>query len=166
MKKAIFFHKGAVLIMGMLFLLVLTILGATTMNSSSVQEKMTQNLRDSSLALNAAEAAIGEGEKWLAAQTAPPTPVTTCTQNPCTVWALGLGGQTIQNTEQWWGTYGRPLSTNDFKGVYSQPRYLIEEYSASATALGAYNCYRINARGVGATADAVVNLESIYCIQF
>lgn len=164
MKKPILFQTGMTLIFGIILLLILTLLGISVMTTSTLQEKTTQNLKDLSSAFNAAEAALGDGEKWLASQTEPPIAVGSCAKSPCRVW--NLNAIQIKNTDEWWAQNGFRLSSNDFRGVYSQPYYLIEEYSAIKKGNGSYRCYRVNARGVGTTKTAVVNLQSIYCIQF
>lgn len=164
MKQLIFYQKGVALVLSVILLLVLTLLVIAMMNMSSVQEKMSHNLRDSSTAFNAAEAALGDGEKWLSEQKTPPIAVSTCLNKPCRVWVLN--SIQIKNTDDWWDQNGIPFSSKDFKGVYSQPHYLIEEYSVVANASGSYRCYRVNARGVGTTKTSNVNLQSIYCLQF
>ncbi|HRE31152.1 MAG TPA: PilX N-terminal domain-containing pilus assembly protein, partial [Candidatus Berkiella sp.] len=79
-------QKGMVLIVGLIFLLILTMIGVSAMNSTALSEKLTQNLRDSTTAFEASEASLAEGESWLTAQTTPPVPVSTCSSSPCSVW--------------------------------------------------------------------------------
>ena len=60
-------HKqtGSALIVALSMLLVLTILGVASMQSSSLQEKMAGNSRDSQVAFQAAEAALRAGELYV-----------------------------------------------------------------------------------------------------
>jgi type IV pilus assembly protein PilX len=51
-------ERGAVLIVALLFLVILTMLGVTAMSSTTMEERMAGNTRDSNLALEAAEAAL------------------------------------------------------------------------------------------------------------
>jgi type IV pilus assembly protein PilX len=51
-------QRGAVLIISLLFLVILTMLGITAMTGSTFEERMAGNARDASVAYNAAEAAL------------------------------------------------------------------------------------------------------------
>lgn len=58
-------ERGSALIVGLVFLLVMTIIGVTAMQGTSLQERMAGNLRDRTLAFQATEAALRAGETWL-----------------------------------------------------------------------------------------------------
>lgn len=58
-------QHGIVLITALVFLLLLTMLATGSMRDTTLQERMAGNLRDRSLALQAAEAALREAETWL-----------------------------------------------------------------------------------------------------
>ncbi|SFG89080.1 type IV pilus assembly protein PilX [Neptunomonas qingdaonensis] len=51
-------QQGAALIVGMVMMLVLTIIGLSAMQGTAMQEKMSGNMRDANLALQAGEAAL------------------------------------------------------------------------------------------------------------
>ncbi len=55
-------EQGAVLIIALIFLLVLSFIGVSSMQGTTMQEKMSGNLRDRNTAFNAAEAGLREGE--------------------------------------------------------------------------------------------------------
>lgn len=55
-------QRGAVLIVALIMLLLLTIIGLSSMRGTSLQENMAGNMRDSNLALQASEAALRLGE--------------------------------------------------------------------------------------------------------
>lgn len=55
-------QRGAVLIVALVMLLLLTMIGLSSMRGTSLQEAMAGNLRDGNLALQAAEAALRKGE--------------------------------------------------------------------------------------------------------
>ncbi|MFA7387768.1 MAG: PilX N-terminal domain-containing pilus assembly protein [Thiohalobacteraceae bacterium] len=59
-------QRGATLIIALIFLLLMTLIGVTSMQSTTLQERMAGNTRDRNLALQAAEAGLREGENWLA----------------------------------------------------------------------------------------------------
>ena len=58
-------EKGAALIAGLLILVVLSILGITTMQSSLLQERMAGNMEQRDVAFELAEAGLRHGEAWL-----------------------------------------------------------------------------------------------------
>lgn len=55
-------QRGATLIIALIMLLLLTIIGLSSMRGTSLQESMAGNMRDSNLALQAAEAGLRKGE--------------------------------------------------------------------------------------------------------
>ena len=62
--------KGFVLVTALLFLLVLTMLGISSLQGSTFQERMAGNLRDRNLALQAAELALRDAARDLATKKA------------------------------------------------------------------------------------------------
>ena len=56
-------QRGAVLIVALIMLLLLTIIGMSSMRGTSLQENMAGNLRESNLAFQAAEAGLRAGEQ-------------------------------------------------------------------------------------------------------
>ncbi len=54
---------GAVLIIALIFMLILSFIAVSSMQGTTMQEKMSGNLRDRYSAFNAAEAALLEGER-------------------------------------------------------------------------------------------------------
>ncbi len=59
-------QRGAVLIVALIMLLLLTIIGLSSMRGTSLQENMAGNMRDSNMALQASEAALRKGEEQVA----------------------------------------------------------------------------------------------------
>src|SRR5688572_9206262 len=58
-------QRGAVLIVALLFLVMLTLLGVTAMTSSTMEERMAGNARDNGVAFQAAEAALRDARRDL-----------------------------------------------------------------------------------------------------
>lgn len=56
-------QRGAVLVVALIMLLLLTIIGLSSMRGTSLQEGMASNLRESSLSYQSAEAALRAGEQ-------------------------------------------------------------------------------------------------------
>lgn len=63
-------QQGAVLIVALIMLLLLTIIGLSSMRGTSLQENMAGNMRDSNLSLQAAEAALRKGEQIVSSKLA------------------------------------------------------------------------------------------------
>ncbi|GMR08135.1 MAG: hypothetical protein BMS9Abin26_1140 [Gammaproteobacteria bacterium] len=59
-------QRGAVLVVSMMFLLIMTIISLSSMTSSFMQEKMVGNAVSREIAFQAAEAALRAGERYLA----------------------------------------------------------------------------------------------------
>jgi len=168
-------QAGAVLIIGLIMLLLLTMLGVTSMRNSSMEERMSGNMRDQHLALQAAEAALREAEAWLAPKNIKPTACLTVAAS-CDVFAAGKLPALQTQTTTWWTTnakeYGQTLSS-----VPTKPRYVIEEVAFLPDNLDLNRgtigqgstgrmLYRITARATGQTADAVVILQSTYSKRY
>ena len=60
-------QKGAALIVSLIILALMTLLGLSSISTSSLEEKMTANLRDHELAFQAAEIALRDAEKRISA---------------------------------------------------------------------------------------------------
>jgi type IV pilus assembly protein PilX len=58
-------QSGAILIIALIMLLLLTIIGVTSMQTTTLEEKMAGNMHEYHLAFQAAEAALREGEEFL-----------------------------------------------------------------------------------------------------
>lgn len=163
-------QSGMAILMAIIFLLVLTVVGITSTNSSILSEKMSYNMKDMVSAFQAAESALSDGEEWLQKSTSAPS---TCSSAPCTVWQSNIISSPETQTTNWWQTNGQTYSST-IQNVYTQPMYLIEQYSFSSDDLSpeslaagkGFYYYRITARGVGSTSNATVNLQSIYAIRF
>lgn len=125
-------QRGITLVVTLLFLLLLTILGVTAMNTSGLQEKMAGNLRDQDTALQAAESALRGGEDrlnelWISGR---PSSTLTCIIS-------GLPGICPKNTadplnDTWWNAnsseYGGSGSQiAQMGGAAVDPRFVIEE---------------------------------------
>lgn len=58
-------QRGATLIVALVMLLVMGSLGASTMNTATLEERMANNARQKAIATAAAESALREAEQWL-----------------------------------------------------------------------------------------------------
>lgn len=58
-------QKGMVLVVSLILLVVMTLIGISSMQNTTLEERMAGNSRDRDLALKGAEAAVGAGETFL-----------------------------------------------------------------------------------------------------
>ena len=170
------------LITGLIFLVLLTLIGMTAMQTTMLEEKMAGNLRSENLAFQASEAALRAGESYLQGITVGPF---LDAKN-----AKGLYMPALSDTTEWWEIAdiwvdgSRAYGTKP-PGVDHTPRYIIEDVSfktkctqpgfcqniplpktpGGSLKLGAVpdvGLYRITARGTGGTDDSVVMLQSYF----
>lgn len=59
------YQSGAVLVVSLLFLLILTMIGVASMQTTTMEEKMAGNMRDRGVALQAAESGIRDAEAFI-----------------------------------------------------------------------------------------------------
>jgi type IV pilus assembly protein PilX len=149
-------QSGAVLIVSLIMLLLLTLIGVTGSQVTGLEEKMAGNSRDYNLAFQAAESALRAGE---AASTGSPVFYTGSTQ-----------------PINWANAAVTTYSGGTLTGIYQNPVYIIESLPTTYSKIGAGESleagalpsstsifwYRITARGMGGTANALVTLQSIY----
>lgn len=62
-------QAGAILVVSLILLLIMTLIGVFAMRGTIMEERMAGNMRDRSLAFQAAEGGLRDGEGWLDAQT-------------------------------------------------------------------------------------------------
>ena len=174
---------GAVLIVALSLLVILTILGISVMESSVIEERMAGNNLDYNLAFQSAESALREGEQWIAQQSARPDTVAAAAPGAVlNLNALGNAWWRNVNTA-WWNTAGNsnvfnpadpPVGVDTMEDELAfLPRYVIEEYDIVCD--GAVNdpnasackvIYRITARAWGRSPSSTVLLQSLYAKRF
>jgi len=156
-------QAGAVLAVSLIMLLLLTIIGTAGMNSSLMQERMTGNERNRNLSFQLAEAALRDGELYLASPSIGSFSTTTNTNGLYVAKTDGSG---------WWkGTIGDTVwSSGSVSGSLTGSKYIIEELqiivgsdgSLEAGVPGSDSYYRVSARGENTASNAVVILQSVY----
>ena len=170
-------QKGAVLVFCLVFLAILTVLGVSGMESATLEERMSGNMRDYTLAFQAAESALKNAEAWLVAQGPLPT---TSTDGSTTVWAADSMDPAANDGAYWWdhaNIDGNWWTTNgdamaNVASVSTQPVYVIEEYrsvsSGQSIAIGGGETtlprtfHRITSRAVGVNVTTEVILQSTF----
>ena len=100
---ALALQGGVAIVFALVFLLVLTTLGVSVVGTTTSEEKMSRNYRDSLIAMSAAEAALRDAEVRLTGYyTDPPTPISGIFDSNCT---NGLCNQSVTLT------LGQPVYT-------------------------------------------------------
>lgn len=173
-------QQGVALVMALVFLLLLTLIGISALNTTSLEEKMAGNVKDRNLAFQATESALNLAESWIYAQIGKPVfpnnssglylPSTTVTYNWDGVNWSGSNVVTYPNTPT--------ASGSGMLGkINTQPKYIIEDMGETQESGGSLTMetryrskgttiLRITARGTGGTDAAVVMLQSTYARDF
>lgn len=110
-------QQGMSLLVVLILLVVMSILGVAVMRSSSMQERMAANLRDRSLATQAAEAALAAAQDYLNTNTNWRTKVpdaNTCTNESVCPTFTKKTAATWHAGPQVGGTNGVPKTTTDY----------------------------------------------------
>ncbi|HEX19547.1 MAG TPA: hypothetical protein ENG78_01810 [Acidiferrobacteraceae bacterium] len=141
-------QAGAVLAMALVFLLLLTIIGISSITTTTLQEKMAGNMQDRNIAFQAAEAALRDGERHVDNNIADTAVFyTNCTNGLCLpatattgtisiyVWDTG-GAADWSNSSTTSIQFGSVTGTTQLPGLFDQPRYIIEQLPATLNAPG------------------------------
>jgi len=175
-------HKrqtGAALVVSLMLLIILTLLGLSGMQSTVMQERMSNNVRDKGMAFQAAESALRNGENWVKDQLMPTRGTLTVQDGsscsaPCDLVDLNDYSTMTSKDFNWWKTNGRiyshtmPTGTGE---VASAPRFIVEEHSEQRDSLAdptstssppVRTLYRLTAVGVGGTVTAESMIETLY----
>ncbi len=158
------FQTGSALIVSLVMLLLMTLVGLAGMQTTIMQERMSANLHDRELALQAAETALRDAENMI--MSSPPTSFNN--EN-------GFYEVNSDDRPDWGGGTKTSASTIEYSGTLdglaSQPEYFVEDIASLqpagtslevGVAIPPVAFYRITARGVGGSPDAVVVLKSVF----
>ncbi len=163
MKKQLYLknkQSGVVLVVSLIMLLLLTLIGLSGTQVTSLEEKMAGNARDKNIAFQSAESALIAAENFILSI---PIANIVSTFNG-TVGLLG-----VNNAEAdffldatWTANSSQvtPLSYSSANlGVNTRPRYIIKRLPDSS---GITNFFRVTARGTGNVAGTQVILQEVY----
>jgi type IV pilus assembly protein PilX len=171
-------QRGAILIFCLVFLVVLTVMAASSMESALLEERIAGNQQDESAAFQAAEISLRTAENWLLAQQYRPE---TSANGSTVVWERDAADPDLSDSLQWWQDPARDdnewwkdnaIPAVDVVGFAEPPRYLIEELAELRTgqsiAIGSglrspvLVFHRVTARGTGRGETAVVQLQTTF----
>ncbi len=123
-------QQGAVLVSVMIYMLVLSMIGISSMRGTAMEERMASNQWEQSRAFQAAESALIDAGQWFLFQ---PNLIEASSDGTSGVWPTGATSNAVANgTFDWsanglvYGT-GSGNSTSLFGDLYSPPRYVVEE---------------------------------------
>ena len=160
-------QTGVALIIGLVFLLLMTLMGTHALRSSSMQERISTNLFERNLAFQAAESAILDGETQLAALSSLPTTTADCDEaSPC-ILSYDPTLNLAQQSESWWQSHSNVGTM--LPNLTTAPRYVIQylETVGDDITLGfgpseGNHFYSITARGQSGQDAAQTIISSSY----
>jgi len=168
-------QQGAALIVALIMLLVMTLLGVTIARTTTMQERMAGNLRNQSIAFEAAETALREGEAWIQAQIGGERPQAiapaSCGSPPCEVLTQNALNPLANAT---WDPGTNVRTGTQVAESDAPPKFFIEQRQVVRDALNigqstdenARIYYRTTARAVGGNTTAVSILRTEYAARF
>jgi len=172
-------QRGVALFISLVMLAILTVLGLSAIQSTSLQERMSRNARDTNIAFQAAESAIDDAETYLDTVNSL-TPFQDASANDNGRYVAA--GPTV--TPNWeavdWSGSQVATSSTPLSGVSEQPRYIIEfvktvvseedrlniDNIGQDTGAGRAQMFRITTYGTGATSTSHVMLQATYGKKF
>jgi len=177
-------QRGAVLVVSLLLLLVMTVLVLGASQATRLQERMSAGMRDRDLAFESSEAGLRNGERIIDGMVVAPSP---CTSGRCQIFDRGLlPADMALQTPSWWTTTswayvtdesfsttrGSAISGGGMAGA--DPQFVVEELEEVADSLSVPPTgpppsriyYRITSAAQGGTAQAQVVLQSTFARRF
>jgi type IV pilus assembly protein PilX len=164
-------QRGAVLVVSLIFLLVVTMLAVSSISGTVLEEKMAGNTRDRNVAFQAAEGGVREAEEFLESIVS----MGDFASEPG-LFMLTDEEPAFREDATWINANNHIVADSDY-GSYAAPRYLVKHVTTVSGTEGALNMsgygdnkgsgdvtvFRITVRGTGGDADsAEVILRSQY----
>ncbi len=165
-------QTGVALFISLVLLLILTIIGVSAVQTTSLEVRMSRNEHDTLLAFQAAESALRDAEVQL--EGVANTAAFNGTNGLYPIADLGLD-DVWEDANVWTGA-NSVVTANDIDGTAADARYIIEYLGAVVREENAHQqgdpyaeggvdrieIFRITARGVGGTANSTVLLQTTY----
>lgn len=172
-------ERGAALFVSLVMLVIMTILGLSSVQTTSLEERMSRNARDSNLAFQAAESAaidaVAEIETWVADGGFPNAGA------GLYLAAAPGAAQQVWETVDWTLASQVAEAPSDIGGLFTTPKYIVERITENGTDDGSEMVqtnygedtggssaiiYRITTHGTGGTEAARVMIQVTYGRQF
>jgi len=169
-------QEGVVLFMSLVMLLLLTVLGVSSIQTTTLQQRMARNAIDSNLAFQAAESALRDAEDFLETLNAlTDFDGANATDNGF-YYDEDPGATPNWRSLDWTVAAGAKAAETEITGVATRPKYIVEHVKtviSDADALnldnigqdtgsGRTQIFRITARGTGGTDTAKSMIQGTY----
>ncbi|MFT7220733.1 MAG: type IV pilus assembly protein PilX [Candidatus Azotimanducaceae bacterium] len=167
---------GVVLFMSLVMLLLLTVLGVSSIQTTTLQQRMARNANDSNLAFQAAESALRDAEDFLETLNALNDFDGANATNNGFYYDEEPGTTPNWRSLDWTVADGAKAAETEITGVATRPQYIVEHVKtviSDADALnldnigqdtgsGRTQIFRITARGTGGTDTAKSMIQVTY----
>lgn len=156
-------QRGAVLLIALIMLLLLTIIGMAGMRDTNMQEKMAGNLRDQNLAFQAAEAGLRFAEQQAKGSYATLSAMTDNTTTAAATYSAFPEGVAAKPTYTITKLpHPGPLDMQDIVNPQTTGG---ESLAAGEAMILDFVLVRIESTGTGMSPDAKVKLRSLYFVE-
>jgi type IV pilus assembly protein PilX len=151
----------------LLFLVILAMLGVSSMTGTTLEERMSGNARDQNVAMQAAEAALRDAEQDV---TSPAARVTVAKFVAACTAALCTEGAALANLDDVLKSafYGQFTGELAIQNLPQQPRYMVELLNAPPPQIPlppagqSIRNFRITAKGYGQNPNTIVILQTVF----
>ncbi len=171
-------QQGIALFISLVILMLLTIAGVASVQTTQLQARVARNAHDNLIALQAAERALLQGERFLMAS--PPDAAHYTAAGADGLWRpAAFGEHPVWQADSVWahGSSGsRP--SGPAMGAIAAPRYLIEWLTtltgpdnphlleqSTVASVPRTAVFRVTARGFGATRHSRAQLQSTFALR-
>ena len=167
-------QRGSILIVSLMILVVLTMLGVSSMTTSSLQERMAGNFRDRQIAFQAAEMTLAYAEEYARNN----INAVSFFNNTDGYYALYSGPTNLSAfDDSWWTDTDSQALPTTIDQVRTQPRFVVEyrgdigQEEGTSINLGGYGessgsgiiaNFRVTVRATGLSDNTVIILQSNY----
>ena len=169
-------QEGVVLFFSLVMLLMLTLLGISSVQTTSLQQRMSTSATDSNLAFQSAESALRDGEDFIETLNSLLPFDGANAENNGFYFDVDPRDQPNWEAVDWSGAAGFREADTSITGVAAQSRYIIEHVKTVVSDADALNLdnigqdtgsgrtqiFRVTARGTGGTAAAQTTIQSSY----
>lgn len=186
-------QAGVALFMSLIMLLIITVLGLSSIQTTTLQERMARNARDSNLAFLAAESALKDAEALIETfntvedafgidpkEASPRLCLASPNAGAGRYHELDYNCQPNWEQVDWDGDTGFYTSSVTVEGVASQPKYIVEHVKTLSAfedrlnltnigedlGAGRVQIFRVTAYGTGGTDSARAMIQSTYGRSF
>ena len=184
-------QSGLALFMSLVMLLIITILGLSSVQTTTLQERMARNARDTNLAFQATEAAIKDAETLVETfgslvdfgndpRINPAQCYTSPNDDVGFYYERGYNCTSNWSGIDWSSSTGFITAATEITGVADQPKYIVEHVKTVVadedrlnldnigqdTGSGRAQIFRITVYGTGGTDTAHVMIQSTYGRRF